>query len=619
MTSHVAFAHNCRRTTSDGARAAAFGLSCLALASLGLPPPAAAAASATPARDASLKTVAELSGFRRTGRYDEVERLCAAYEQAWKDAARCSEFGRTPEGRPMLVLAVSRTGALTPEEARARNLPVMLMQGGIHAGEIDGKDAGFLAVRELLSGQAAPNALGSFVLVFVPVFNVDGHERFGRWNRPNQVGPEEMGWRTTAQNINLNRDYTKADAPEMQAMLRLLAAWDPVLYVDLHVTDGAQFQHDVSNTVEPVYTGDPQLQPTGRALLSQLNSRLEALGSMPIPLDTYPSFVTDDDPASGFAATPYPPRFSTGYWALHNRFGMLVETHSWKPYPRRVRVTHDIIVTLAEMMAREGSGWRAQELEADKRAQQLGGTEVALEYDNGPHVTAIDFKGYAYTREPSAISGGLVTRYDPTRPQVWHIPFKDTVVPKTVVRAPVGGYLVPAGRAQLIAAKLTLHGVRFQELTASREDVAVEVFRATKVAYSKMTFEGRTTLSFEGAWQPERHSIPAGSLFVPIAQPNARLALMLLEPQSPDSLAAWGFFNTAFEQKEYMEPYVAEQVAQQMMANDPKVAEAFRKRLQDDPAFAADPRQRLDFFYRRHPSWDERLDLYPVFRIASAP
>ena len=150
-------------------------------------------------QDAALQTVAERSKFQRTGRYDEVVRLCAAYERAWRDAVRCTQFGRTPEGRPMLVLAISRTGALTPEQARKQNLPVMLMQGGIHAGESDGKDAGLLAVRELLNGEAAAGALKSFVLVFVPVFNVDGHERFGRWNRPNQIGPEEMGWRATAQ------------------------------------------------------------------------------------------------------------------------------------------------------------------------------------------------------------------------------------------------------------------------------------------------------------------------------------------------------------------------------------------------------------------------------------
>jgi len=564
----------------------------------------------------ALSTIAEQSGFQRTGRYDEVERLCAAYERHWKDAVRCIQFGRSPEGRPMLALVISRTGALTPDEARKRNLPVLLIQGGIHAGEIDGKDAGFLAAVQMLEERAAPAALKSFVLVFVPVFNVDGHERFGRWNRPNQTGPEEMGWRVTAQNYNLNRDYTKADAPEMQAMLRLLGEWDPVLYADLHVTDGSQFQHDTANTLEPIYVGDPELRPAGRALLTELNDKLTAQGSQ--PLDFYPDFVVEDDPASGFAEGFNTPRFSTGYWPLRNRFALLVETHSWKDYPTRVRVTRNTIVALAEMISKEGSRWRAAALEADRRAERLGGTEVPLDFQSGPHVKMIDFRGYAYTREPSAISGGLVIRYDTSRPQIWHVPVKDTLVPKITVKAPRGGYIVPAAYAGWVAQKLSLHRVRFEALQTARASAAVETFRATRVTYSKTTFEGHTTLTIEGGWQAEPRSIPAGSLFVPIAQPNSRLVMTLLEPQSPDSLAAWGFFDTAFENKEYMEPYVAEKVAAEMLAHDPQLAEQFRKRLAEDPAFAASPQARLDFFYRRHPSWDERLNLYPVYR-ADAP
>ena len=204
---------------------------------------------------ADLSTIAEQSGFKRTGRYEEVERLCRGFQQSWSGKVRCTEFGRTPEGRPMLALVASQDGVLDPNAARKQRRPVVLMQGGIHAGEIDGKDAGFLALREMLSGSAGAGALRRVTFVFVPVFNVDGHERFGRWNRPNQVGPEEMGWRTTAQNLNLNRDYAKAEAPEMQAMLRLLNQWDPILYVDLHVTNGADFQHDISYSIAPTLAG----------------------------------------------------------------------------------------------------------------------------------------------------------------------------------------------------------------------------------------------------------------------------------------------------------------------------------------------------------------------------
>jgi hypothetical protein len=516
----------------------------------------------------------------------------------------------------MYVLAVSRSGALTPQAAHQKNLPVMLMQGGIHAGEIDGKDAGFLAVREMLNDEAAKGALKSFVLVFVPVFNVDGHERFGHWNRPNQVGPEEMGWRSTAQNYNLNRDYMKADAPEMQAMLRLLGQWDPVLYVDMHVTDGAEFQHDVSNTLEPVSAGDPGLQPAGKALVKELNDKIAQQGSL--PLDFYPDFVTEDNPASGFAVTTPEPRFSSGYWDLHNRFVLLLETHSWKDYPTRVRVTHNIIVALSQMMAQEGGHWQQEQHEADARALRLGGQQVTLDYVNGPHVTTLDFRGYAYTREPSAISGSLVTHYDTSKPEVWHVPFKDVMVPKTQVKAPTGGYVIPAAQAGWMSEKLALHGIRFDRVLKAQSDAQLETFRANKVTYSKESFEGHTMVTFEGGWLPEKRAIPVGSLFVPIAQRNARVVVALLEPQAPDSFAAWGFFNTAFEAKEYMEPYVAEQVAREMLAKDPKLQAAFNEKLAKDRDFAASPQARLDFFYRLSPSWDERLNLYPVYRTAGA-
>ena len=577
------------------------------------PPPAVGAENP----DVVLQTVAEQSGYLKTGRYDEVERLCPAYARIWPQQVRCFEFGRSPEGRPMLAMAVSRSGALTGEEAAKRGIPVLLLQAGIHSGEIDGKDAGFLALRELLEKKVLPQALEQSVILFVPVFNLDGHERFGHWNRPNQVGPEEMGWRTTAQNLNLNRDYMKADAPEMQAMLRLLDAWDPIIYTDLHVTDGANFQHDVSITVEPLYSGDSTLREAGHALQKGVIERLAAAGAL--PLDFYPSFKRDDDPSSGFEVGVATPRFSTGYWGLRNRLAMLVETHSWKDYPTRVRITHNTILALAELTASKGPAWLKQAHQADRRAAALAGEEVPLNFAAGDHVRMIDFKGYAYTREPSAVSGGLVTRYDTSKPEIWHIPLKDTVKPTLTVKAPQAGYIVPAAYAEQIGQKLALHDIAFRKLDTALPKFPVETFRATEAKFDKPPFEGRTSPQLKGEWKAEPRDVPAGSLFVPIAQPGARLLLALLEPLASDSFAAWGLFNSAFEQKEYMEPYVAEQVGQQMLASDPKLAAEFRQRLDTDEAFAHDPQARLDFFYRRSPSWDERLDLYPVYRADQSP
>ncbi len=563
--------------------------------------------------EAPITTVAEQSGFVRTGRYPEVEALCRDFAERYRDAVNCIRFGVTPEGRPMQALVISRSGALTASAAKSAKLPVILIQGGIHAGEIDGKDAGFLAIRELLDGKVGKDDLDKQVVVFVPVFNIDGHERFGRWNRPNQRGPEEMGWRTTAQNLNLNRDYVKADAPEMRAMLALVNQWDPIVYADLHVTDGAQFEHDVSIQIEPLHAGDSEMRSAGKALSGALLEAMKAQGSLPLPF--YPSFEKLDDPASGIEDWVAQPRFSHGYFQLRNRFGMLVETHSWKNYKTRVRITRNVIVNLIAETAKHGTAWLQAADAADQRSSALAGSDVTLDWKAGPAARMVDFRGYAYTRTPSEVSGSLVTRYDESKPQVWKMPLRDDIVPDLVVKAPIAGYLVPVAYASQVAALLDTHGIRYQRKEAPSLALAVQVFRASGVELSADSVEGHQRATIKGEWTEESRNVPAGSLFVPIAQPKSRLLMTILEPQASDSMAAWGMFNNAFEVKEYMEPYVAEDVAREQL-KDPAIAAEFATRLANDPEFAKSPDKRLEFFARRHSSWDERYQLYPVYRVA---
>lgn len=563
-----------------------------------------------------LTTVSERSGFQHTGRYDEVIKLCADFQRAYPQQVKCVNFGTTPEGRPMKALIVTRGGAFTPQAAKQRGLPVVLIQGGIHAGEIDGKDAGFLALRDVLENRAAPGALDKQVLLFVPVFNIDGHERFKEWNRPNQRGPVEMGWRTTAQNFNLNRDYVKADAPEMQAMLALVNAWDPLAYVDLHVTNGAKFEHDVSIQVEPVHSADTEFRKAGLALRTNVLADIEKQGSMPHAF--YMSFAETDNPQSGFVDGVSDPRFSTGYFPLRNRLAMLVETHSWKDYPTRVRVTRNTVVSVLAQVAQHGKAWQQAAYEADARAANLAGSTIPMTYKANDKVRMIDFRGYAYTRTPSEVSGILMTRYDETTPQIWTVPLRDDIVPDMSATAPKAGYIVPAAHAAMVAAKLTLHGISYR--TIDKEATAdVETFRADKVSFGAGSLESHQRLTVEGGWKPEARTLAAGMLFVPIAQPKARLVMAMFEPKAPDSILAWGGFNNAFERKEYMEEYVAEDVAREQMAADPAVAAQFKQRIESDAAFAKNPQARLEFFARRHVSWDERYNMYPVLRANVAP
>ncbi len=581
-------------------------------------------------KNQKLMTIAEQSNYRETGRLEEVERLCGEFARSWPEAVRSFEFGRSAEGRIMRALLISRSGALTRADLRAKAIPLLMVQGGIHPGESDGKDAGLATLRDLLSGSASDPLLARIAVLFVPAFNTDGHERVGRWNRPNQNGPIETGWRTTAQNINLNRDYMKADTPEMRAMLRLIAAWDPLVCADLHVTDGADFEPDISLQVEPLNQGDAILRRSGRQMRDALIARLTELGSM--ALDFYPDLTSTDDPASGFALTVYSPRFSTGYFPQRNRFTVLVETHSWKDYAHRVRVMRNTVISLAELVAAHGSTWLDLAHQADQEAMKLGGTEIPLDFtsswrepaqaggatierDAAANARMIDFKGYAYTRTPSAISGGLVTTYDPKTPQIWRVPLRDQVSASLSVTVPVGGYVVPAAFAADIAPRLDAHGIAFTLLRNAAEKASAQGFRATQVRFSAVPFEGRMRAQLTGTWSNETYQSQEGALFVPTAQPLARLVVALFEPQAPDSFAAWGLFNACFEQKEQMEPYVAEQIAREMFDTDSHLAAEFSSKCARDTEFAKNPVARLEFFLRRHASWDTRYNLYPVLRM----
>jgi hypothetical protein len=286
------------------------------------------------------------------------------------------------------------------------------------------------------------------------------------------------------------------------------------------------------------------------------------------------------------------------------------------------------------LMAADGGNWLELAHQADQVAMKLGGTEMALDFTSGwrepaqaggatvdrdvsAEARVIEFRGYAYTRAPSQISGGLVTTYDPKTPQIWRVPLRDQVHVSLSATAPLGGYVVPAAFAADIAPRLEAHGVAFSRLRDGVEKVKARAFRATQVNFSAAPFEGRMRAQLTGAWHEEMYALEQGALFAPIAQPLARLVVALFEPRAPDSFAAWGLFNACFEQKEHMEPYVAEQIARDMIDLDPRLAAEFWSRCEHDAAFAASPAARLEFFLRRHASWDARYNLYPVRRTDS--
>jgi Zinc carboxypeptidase len=561
------------------------------------------------------RTHAESTDYRETPNYDDT----IAFARRLAHASSIIEyegFGFSGQGRELPLIIASETGTFTPVAAKSEGKAVVLIQACIHSGEPDGKDAGFALLRDIAITQTVTDILNNVVLLFIPIYNPDGHERSSPYNRINQNGPVDMGWRTTSTYQNLNRDYMKADTPETRAWLNLWHQWQPDLFIDCHVTDGADYRCNITYHHEHHDGVDSAVLEWERDVFDdKVKSATEAAGNV---ISWYLEFIDNRDLELGTRDFNGSPRFSTGYVPLRNRPGILIETHMIKDYRSRVIGTYDFLKSALTEVNRDPERLRNIGREADERTVSTGKVYDAdarfpIEFELTDVVTPFALKAFNYETEHSDVSGDLRVVYG-REPLDLTVPMYQTFRVKTAVAPPLR-YIVPAQWTQVIDV-LKAHGVRMKTLAAFAS-IEVESYRFTNVIWPQEPFEGRHMPYFDVEPTVETRSFPPGSRIVPVSQTLGRVILNLLEPQAPDSLARWGFFNAIFEEKEYAEHYVLEALAREMMANDPSFEHEFRQLLASDPEFAASPSARLRFFYRRSPYWDPQMNLYPVGRIIS--
>lgn len=541
-------------------------------------------------------TPAEKTGLTDSPNYDDtiawLRKLCAA-----TSLVTMQEFGRTPQGRPLYAV-VARKG--TTEK------PVLLAQAGIHSGEIDGKDAGLMLLRDIAFGDKGA-LLDRATLVFIPVFSADAHERSSEWNRPNQRGPVHQGWRTTAQNLNLNRDYMKADAPETRALLGLINQWKPALYLDLHVTDGIDYQYDITYGFHG-WDGGFAWSPKIGAWLDQqwrpaTEAALKAAGHIPGGL----VFAKNNrDLAQGITGGASNPRFSNSYGDLRHIPAVLVENHSLKPYKQRVLGTYVLLEASLKVLGDQAAAVQSA-IAADAAFRPA---TVAMNWTgSSDEQISIDFAGIAYEEYVSPASGAKEVRWLGTPKTYPQLPVHLNTKPGVELRRP-RAYWVPATKPEVIE-RLSAHGIRMEALSQAQA-VDVTMYRLVNPKSAAEPFESHFALTAEVSVEPHRETFPLGSVRVPADQPLGDLAVALLEPASADSFLAWGFFPEILQRTEYIEGYVIAPLAEQMLANDPKLKAEFEAKLAADPKFAADPTARLQWFYARSKFYDERYLLYPV-------
>lgn len=520
-------------------------------------------------------------------------------------------IGFTPQGRELKVIIVSKDKAFTPEQAKKTGKAILLIQNGIHPGEVEGKDACMLLLREILITKEKEHLLDNTILLIIPVLNVDGHERISPFNRPNQNGPKKMGWRTNALNLNLNRDYLKADSPEIRSFLNLFNEWLPDFMIDNHTTNGADYQYHVTYGIETHQNID-------RGLLSFIEKKylpnfLQKVEDDGFIIGPYMEFKAGTI-ESGIVDLPAPPRLSHGYCATQNRICLLVETHSLKSFANRVFSTKSMMEHSISFVNGNHKELISLNKQADKetvRNYLSIKKKFPLVLKGNGKFDKYLFKGFEWYDEYSELTGSIVRKYA-NEPIEIEIPIFNKANSEKKIGVPVA-YLIPQQFSDIIDV-LKAHHIKFNILKSAK-NVKVEKYRFENVQFAPRPYEGRQLPSFKCSAFTEKVDVEAGTLVVYTNQRQLRVIVNLLEPEAPDSFVKWGFLNAFFERKEYAEAYVMEPYARQMIKDDPDLRSEFYKKLNEDEPFRNNEGERLDFFYKRSPFYDKGENVYPIMRL----
>lgn len=563
------------------------------------------------AQEVNLKTLFEESEGKQTPSYSETISFAKTLAEKYP-RIKYESFGMSSEGRELPLLIFDANEKFDVESIKNSGNIVLMVQACIHSGESCGKDAGLMFLRDIASNKFF--SLGRKVtILFIPIFNVDGHEKFSAFNRINQNGPEKMGWRTNSQNLNLNRDYMKTDSKEMKEWHKLFNKWLPDFFVDCHSSDGADYQYVM--TYEMCVNGNMDKGLTDWQQTQFMPYFEKSMNKSKNSIFQYVAFRNWHDPRSGLKVEVAKPCTSHGYVALNNRPSLLLEAHMLKPYKERVKAVYSALKFTVRFLDKSSSRLKTLIEAADKFAasDEFAKRYYTLDYEvDMADSVMVDFKGVEYSVEKSDLTGGQWFKYNKDKPKDFIIPMFKFQKPVHRIELPAA-YIVPQAYIDVVD-RLKSHGIEYFRIDG-KYNFTAELTRFKNVEIMPKFREGRTVLKFDYDREHSEIVVEDGDYVVPLNQRNSRVIAHLFEPYGPDSFVNWGFFNSIFEQKEYAESYVMEPMARDMLSKDVKLKEEFEKKKAEDPEFAKNSWVQINWFYMKSPYRDKNVNLYPVKRI----
>jgi hypothetical protein len=514
-------------------------------------------------------------------------------------------YGSTDIGKPLTLVVLSKDKLFDPVLIKKQNKRVLLINNGIHPGEPEGIDASMMLARDLLMKNQLPKDV---VICFIAVYNIDGNMNRGQ-SRANQNGPRTYGFRGNYRNLDLNRDFIKADSKNALAFAQILNTWQPEVMLDNHVSDGADYQYVMTLIETQKDKQNPILANyTSKTMTADLYKGMKKSGYEMIPYGAGEQGLPD----SGIVSFMETPRFSTGFAAQHNIISYMTETHMLKPFDKRLYATYNFMQQLINICQRDAKllGDMKKRVDAEVSEQKT----FALNWQvDEKAVDTITFKGYAAEYKISEVSGLKRLYYDRSKPYTKTIKFFNTYKATATVDKPVA-YIIPQAWGKVVEL-FKLNRVALKRLkhdtTLNLQMYYIDDYKTGSRPYEGHYLHSNVKLNPVDA----KVKFYEGDYVVYVNQPINRYIVETLEPRGVDSFFAWNFFDSILGQKEYFSDYVFEDIAADLLKKDPEL----RKKLDDEKAtnqqLAKSAAAQLNFVYRNSPYFEKTYMRYPVGRL----
>ena len=553
-----------------------------------------------------IATKFEQSGGTESPTYYEIVEWWKKLDSG-SPVVKMMEMGPTDAGFPLHLIMVSGDKDFSIPSIKAKKKAIIFINNAIHPGEPDGIDATMILVRDIVENRY--KLPSNILLAIIPVYNIGGCLNRSKNYRIDQNGPTEKGFRGNSQNLDLNRDFIKCDTKEALTFAKIFHYLDPDVFVDNHVSNGADYQH-----VMTLLTS--QHNKLGGKMGAYLNQQFEpALYSLMKTkgYDLVP-YVNHfgETPQNGWSAYWDSPRYSSGYTTLWNTFSFTPETHMLKPYKQRVESTRSLEESFIEYTSQHCK--EIVDLREQTKKQGLSQNTFPLAWKlDRSQSTQINYKGFEAVHKTSEVSGQPRLYYDRNKPFEMKVPFYNFYRDTLSVEKPKA-YIIPQGWWKVID-RLQANNVQMKRLTKD-SSVEVEYYKIESYQSSPRPYEGHHLNSaVKVSVQTKTMNFRKGDWYIPLNQIANRFLIETLEPQGEDSYFAWNFFDPILGQKEGYSDYAFEDIAADYLKNKPDVKTKLDQRRISDSAFAKNGRAQLDFVYQNSTYFEPVYLQYPVYRL----